>query len=67
MERKRKLDLYDGAQPSNAGAETGGHAAAQREPGDNGISPYTGRPYSSRYYEILEGRKGQPAAVEAFF
>lgn len=63
MERKRKLDLgcaYDDAQPSGAvDAGTNG-GAAQRDAGDTGVNPYTGRPYSNRYYEILAGRKGEP-------
>jgi hypothetical protein len=58
-DRKRKLDLGDAdpaaakrassvpPPPSAEGAEAGG------------VNPYTGRPYSPRYYEILAKRKGE--------
>lgn len=47
MERKRKLDLgvQDGIEDKSV-AEM------------NQLNPYTGRPYSKRYHEILDGRKG---------
>jgi hypothetical protein len=50
-ERKRKLEVDEA--PSKK---------VQSAPDPTGgINPYTGRPYSSRYYEILEKRKGGPA------
>ena len=45
MERKRKLDVLEG----------NGAIALPSQPS---INPYTGRPYSSRYYDILSKRKG---------
>ncbi len=46
MERKRKLDVL---------AVGNGAVALPSQPS---INPYTGRPYSSRYYDILAKRKG---------
>eukprot|EP00775_Hariotina_reticulata_P007952 gene7952-8150_t len=49
-ERKRKLEVDEA--PSKK---------VQTAPDPTGgINPYTGRPYSSRYHEILEKRKGLP-------
>jgi pre-mRNA-splicing factor ATP-dependent RNA helicase DHX15/PRP43 len=44
--RKRKIDL--GEEPSS------------KKPMLSNINPYTGRPYSAKYYEILEKRKSLP-------
>lgn len=65
MERKRKLDIYDEATPAAAAGREGSANGdgLQRDAGDSGINPYTGRPYSGRYYEILAGRKGEREAV----
>lgn len=47
-QRKRKLDLQE----------------QEKDPNDlkksiqSGMNPYTGREYSSRYYDILAGRQG---------
>lgn len=57
-ERKRKLDLGD-ADPSKQGRGAAGGGGAGAE--DSGVNPYTGRPYSPRYYEILAKRKGESA------
>jgi pre-mRNA-splicing factor ATP-dependent RNA helicase DHX15/PRP43 len=45
--RKRKIDL--GEEPP-----------AKKSPPASNINPYTGRPYSAKYYEILEKRKTLP-------
>lgn len=54
MDRKRKLDLGDAANGGDAGP-------SGSDAGDDGggVSPYTGRPYTKRYYEILKTRKGK--------
>ncbi|KAL6765945.1 DEAH-box nuclear pre-mRNA splicing factor [Haematococcus lacustris] len=44
-DRKRKLDVGD----TRDGRDSAPH-----------VNPYTGRPYSTRYYDILEKRKGLP-------
>ncbi|KAL6783682.1 hypothetical protein ACKKBF_B05425 [Auxenochlorella protothecoides x Auxenochlorella symbiontica] len=49
-ERKRKLELYDTPAAPN------GTPAVQ----SGGVNPFTGRPYSQRYHEILAGRQGLP-------
>lgn len=54
-ERKRKLDLGD-ADPSLKQGRGAPGAGAEE---DSGFNPYTGRPYSPRYYEILAKRKGE--------
>lgn len=53
MERKRKLSLFD--QEPDAKPAVKPLAAAS-----SSISPYTGRAYSDRYYDILEKRKQLP-------
>lgn len=52
-ERKRKLEVDDS--PSAKKQEL----LPQDDPTD-GINPYTGKPYSLKYYEILTKRKGLP-------
>jgi len=53
-QRKRKLDLK----------------GQDKDPDDlkrsiqSGINPYTGREYSSRYYDILSGRQGMCLVIE---
>ena len=44
-ERKRKLDVFS----ADAPAGTNGVAT---------VNPYTGRPYSQKYHDILQKRKG---------
>lgn len=51
MERKRKLDI-DGS------AINGTFAAPTPDNGD--VNPYTGRPFTQRYYDILSTRKSLP-------
>lgn len=51
-DRKRRLDLGD-ADPAAA------KRAASVPPPEDGANPYTGRPYSPRYFEILAKRKGE--------
>lgn len=61
MDRKRKLDVFeqDASKRFQAanGAAHGG--IGTNMPGQATLNPYTGRPYSGRYYEILSKRKGQ--------
>mmetsp|Transcript_68078 Transcript_68078/g.215385 ORF Transcript_68078/g.215385 Transcript_68078/m.215385 type:complete len:701 (-) Transcript_68078:54-2156(-) len=47
MERKRKIDVVESA----AGVAPAGEAT---------VNPWTGRPYSQKYYDILDKRKGLP-------
>jgi hypothetical protein len=49
MERKRKLDVPEPGQPM-----------AKKT-----VNPVTGRPYTNRYYEILEKRIGEAYFVQA--
>ena len=62
MDRKRKLDVYQ-EDPSKrlAGASmSNGHGGiGTTVPGQASLNPYTGRPYSGRYYEILQKREGK--------
>ena len=48
-ERKRKLDVFTDA-PSTNGAAAGGVPT---------VNPFTGRAYSTRYYDILSKRRGE--------
>ncbi|DBB04577.1 hypothetical protein WJX77_008716 [Trebouxia sp. C0004] len=62
MDRKRKLDVFEqdaGKRFQGAnGAVHGGIGTTI--PGQAALNPYTGRPYSGRYYDILSKRKGLP-------
>ncbi len=51
MERKRKLESFEDGSAGNTGAGL--------EDGDQTVNPYTGRPYTKRYFDILAGRKGK--------
>lgn len=51
MDRKRKLQIFEDGSAQNNGAVP--------EDGDQTVNPYTGRPYTKRYYDILAGRKGK--------
>lgn len=51
-DRKRKLDI--GAEEDAAAAAL---ASARANPA---VNPYTGKPYSQRYYDILAKRMGEP-------
>ena len=65
MERKRKLEVYE-APPAPAAANGGGYQQTAAPPaGGDTINPYTGRPYSQRYYQILAGRQGEWGVGEA--
>lgn len=55
MERKRKLDIDTGAE-----GEPGANGGNIQE---NDRNMFTGKPYSSRYYDILAGRKGASCMV----
>ncbi|CAM6102911.1 unnamed protein product [Calypogeia fissa] len=52
-ERKRKLSLFDVVEDSTL-------AKAKSANGVSLVNPYTSRPYSLRYYEILEKRRTLP-------
>ena len=52
--RKQRIDLSD-LKPSGSSTSNGGGNG-----GDTSVNPYTGRKYSSRYYDILAKRKGLP-------
>lgn len=54
MERKRKLEINGSTSTEKRRENVEGEAAAE----NSSINPYTGRPYSKRYFEILDGRKG---------
>lgn len=53
MERKRKLEVDDG--PSKK-VEMSNDAYTDPT---GGVNPYTGKPYSKRYYDILQKRTGK--------
>lgn len=57
-ERKRKISLFDVVDETSISAKlakvNGGFG------GSATMNPWTGRPYSQRYYEILEKRKTLP-------
>ncbi|KAG9148948.1 hypothetical protein Leryth_023769 [Lithospermum erythrorhizon] len=61
MERKRKVSLFDvvdeGSKKINGSGATNGGGANALSPL---INPWNLRPYSQRYYEILEKRKTLP-------
>ncbi|CAK9202260.1 unnamed protein product [Sphagnum troendelagicum] len=52
-ERKRKLSLFDVVDDGNATTRT-------KTNGFPALNPYTNKPYSTRYYEILERRRELP-------
>ncbi|KAM7490715.1 hypothetical protein LguiA_033636 [Lonicera macranthoides] len=65
-ERKRKISLFDVVDDSSSVAAKALKAAANRGIGNNTtttsslVNRWNGRPYSQRYYEILEVRKNLP-------
>ena len=67
MDRKRKLDVFEQDASkrfqSVNGSAHGGIGSTM--PGQAALNPYTGRPYSGRYYEILAKRKGQNSSCIA--
>jgi pre-mRNA-splicing factor ATP-dependent RNA helicase DHX15/PRP43 len=60
-ERKRKVSLFDVVDQTSVSAKLGragiNGAAAAANPS---INPWNGRPYSARYFEILEKRRTLP-------
>ena len=53
MERKHRLDLGGGEDASEAAKR----ARPDAGPSGAGVNPYTGRPYTQRYYDILKTRQ----------
>lgn len=70
-ERKRKVSLFDVVDDTAIKMAKANGAAANinNTVGNNLINRWTGRPYSQRYYEILEKRKTLPVwqQKEEFF
>jgi pre-mRNA-splicing factor ATP-dependent RNA helicase DHX15/PRP43 len=60
MDRKRRLDLGedgdDAKRPAMVDPSSAAAAAAAAAPS---VNPFTGRPYSDKYYEILDKRQGE--------
>lgn len=65
MDRKRKLDVFQD-DPSKRPATNGHGGIGTTIPGQAALNPYTGRPYSGRYYEILSKREGKQHSDLAF-
>ncbi|KAM1668381.1 hypothetical protein TB2_047236 [Malus domestica] len=65
-ERKRKVSLFDVVDETSISlakmskSNGGGGAAANQNAVSSIINRWTGKPYSQRYYEILEKRKTLP-------
>lgn len=63
-ERKRKVSLFDVVDETSVSAKivksNGGGAAMNNNTGNSLVNSWTGKPYSQRYYEILEKRKTLP-------
>lgn len=68
MDRKRKLDVFEqDASKRLQGANGAAHGGiGMTVPGQAALNPYTGRPYSGRYYDILSKRKGQHVSVHVW-
>lgn len=66
MDRKRKLDVFEqDAGKRFHGANGAAHGGVGTTiPGQASLNPYTGRPYSGRYYDILSKRKGQTTLLK---
>ncbi|CAA6663655.1 unnamed protein product [Spirodela intermedia] len=63
-ERKRKVSLFDVVDDSSVSKLTKANGAAGRAATPPGTNRWTGRPYSQRYYEILEKRKTLPVWLQ---
>ncbi|KAL5700331.1 RNA helicase [Ranunculus cassubicifolius] len=59
IERKRKVSLFDVVEDTSKVSRMNGAALA-----DNNINKWNGRPYSPRYFEILEKRKTLPVWLQ---
>ncbi|KAL7199091.1 hypothetical protein ACSBR2_021385 [Camellia fascicularis] len=59
-ERKRKVSLFDVVDESSVSAKLAKSNGAVAAQGNSLINRWNGRPYSQRYYEILEKRKTLP-------
>ena len=56
MDRKRKLDVLGLGAEDDA---TGVNVTVTPPASQQALNPYTGRPYSAKYYDILSKRKGE--------
>lgn len=63
-ERKRKVSLFDVVDETSVSAKiaksNGGGAVMNHNAGNNLVNSWTGKPFSQRYFEILEKRKTLP-------
>lgn len=59
-ERKRKLSLFDVVDESAIPGKIKMNGNAAVAAGNGLVNPYTGRPYSQRYHDILQKRKTLP-------
>jgi pre-mRNA-splicing factor ATP-dependent RNA helicase DHX15/PRP43 len=57
---KRKLDIGSVSKRSNPYMSGGGAGTGNDSTAGENVSPYTGRTYTQRYWQILEGRKKLP-------
>jgi pre-mRNA-splicing factor ATP-dependent RNA helicase DHX15/PRP43 len=62
-ERKRKVSLFDVVDEASVSAKllkSNGATNNNNNEGSSSINRWNGKPYSQRYYEILEKRKNLP-------
>ncbi|KAI5078645.1 hypothetical protein GOP47_0006316 [Adiantum capillus-veneris] len=59
-ERKRKLSLFDVVDESAIPGKVKINGTAGAAAGNSLVNPYSGRPYSQRYHDILQKRKTLP-------
>ena len=63
-ERKRKVSLFDVVDETSVSKITKANGAAARISTPPGVNRWSGRPYSQRYYDILEKRKTLPVWLQ---
>jgi hypothetical protein len=59
-ERKRKVSLFDVVDQTSVSAKLGRAGINGAAAANPSINPWNGRPYSARYFEILEKRRTLP-------